>query len=729
MDAAPNYASPAPSTPDNRLHFLDYWRIIRMRGLLIFVVFALVVGTTAVLTHWIEPTFMSTVRMDVQKDVGDISSLMPQQQQSGFDPFFVMTQFEILQSKEVLYRVIEDLKLVQRWDQKYRLGQSKVKAYQILSKLIDPRQVRSTSIIEINVYSKDKAEAAEIANKIAEVYKASRDELRLRLVDQGLKTLREKLLEHHGFVEVAKSNVNQILKDKGIILTMDTPGMIGTLDIDTMRAMEQENIQLATSYRSKQTRFDGLKKLPPDRLRNALNYIAPDELLTKRLDELSLAEKEFISKSKDLGPLNPEYTRMKDVIAKIETQIDARVVGLMDGLETDLLAVRATVEERTQKLEEVKKQSREIAESRRVYQLAGQELERQQRLRETVENKIKVEELDRDIKRTTAVRVTDFAEPAVKPASPKVVLNIALGAFVGLLLGIGLAFFIEYLDTSVKTIDDVERALSAPVLAVIPQNVGALLDEGMDSPHAEAYRVLRTNVLFTRKDEQANAITVVSGGAGEGKSTTVLNLATIFAQNGNKVLLVDSDLRRPSLHKRLGLSNSLGLTNYLLGQNKLEEVIQTTSLPNLNFLPSGRLPSSALGILNSPQMKDFIKEAKRRYDFVFFDAPPIMGVSDATVLASGADLAILVIQYRKYPQSLAIRSRQMVEKVGGRLIGVVLNNINLASDASYYYYSGYHYHSNNNAEEPGANGKPPGKVDRRKPVAPPADAPTIKPKY
>lgn len=727
MDAAPNYANPPSGTPENRLHFLDYWRIIRMRALLIFVVFALVVGTTAVLTHWMEPTFMSTVRMEVQKDVSDISSLMPQQQQGGFDPYFVMTQFEIIQSKEVLYKVIDDLKLVQRWDQKYRLGQSKFKAYQVLSKLIDPRQVRNTSMIQIDVYSKDKEEAAEIANKIAEVYRISRDELRLRLVEQGLKTLREKLIEHHAFVEVAKSNVNQILKDKGIVLTIDAPGMTGTLDIDTMRAMEQENIQLATTYRRKQTRFDELKKLPPEQLRNALNYIAPDELLTKRLDELSMAEKEFISKSKDLGPLNPEYSRMKDVIAKNETQIEARVVGLMKGLETDLLADRATLEERTQKLESVKKQSQEIAESRRVYQLATQEMDRQQRLRETVENKIKVEELDKDIKRTTAVRVTDFAEPAVKPASPKVVLNIALGAFVGLVLGIGLAFFIEYLDTSVKTIDDVERALQAPVLAVIPQNVGALLEEGMDSPHAEAYRVLRTNILFTRKDDQANAITVVSGGAGEGKSTTVLNLATIFAQNGNKVLLVDSDLRRPSLHKRLGLSNSLGLTNYLLGQNTLEEVIQTTSLANLNFLPSGRLPSSALGILNSPQMKEFIKEAKRRYDFVFFDAPPIMGVSDATVLASGADLALLVIQYRKYPQSLAIRSRQMVEKVGGRLLGVVLNNINLASDASYYYYSGYHYHSNNNAEETGANGKPPGKADRRKPAAP--EAPTIKPKY
>jgi polysaccharide biosynthesis transport protein len=140
----------------------------------------------------------------------------------------------------------------------------------------------------------------------------------------------------------------------------------------------------------------------------------------------------------------------------------------------------------------------------------------------------------------------------------------------------------------------------------------------------------------------------------------------VFATNDQRVLLVDSDLRRPSLHKILKVSNSVGLTNYLLGQSKLEEVVQTTSLPTLHFLPSGKLPSSSLGILNSPQMKEFIQEVKRRYDFVFFDSPPIMGVSDASVLASMVDLTLLVIQYRKYPQAMTLRAKQMVEKVGGR---------------------------------------------------------------
>jgi capsular exopolysaccharide synthesis family protein len=263
---------------------------------------------------------------------------------------------------------------------------------------------------------------------------------------------------------------------------------------------------------------------------------------------------------------------------------------------------------------------------------------------------------------------------------------------VGLILGVGLAFFIEYLDTSVKTIDDVERALGAAVLGVIPQNVGSLLDEGDESPHAEAYRVLRTNILFAgRKDENQTTFSVVSGGAGEGKTTTMFNLAVVFAQMGDRILIVDSDLRRPSMHRYMNVSNNIGLTNYLLGQVTIDKVIQTTELPSLHFIPSGKLPSSSMGILSSAKMKEFVTEMKSRYDYVFLDAPPIMGVSDASVLASMVDMCVLVVQYRKYPQMMTQRAKEMVTKVGGELVGVVLNNINISQDSYYYYYSGYYY--------------------------------------
>jgi capsular exopolysaccharide synthesis family protein len=265
-----------------------------------------------------------------------------------------------------------------------------------------------------------------------------------------------------------------------------------------------------------------------------------------------------------------------------------------------------------------------------------------------------------------------------------------------------MAFFVEYLDTSVKTIDDVERSLQAPVLGVIPQNVGNVLDDGPESPHAEAYRVLRTNLLFARKNEDWTTLTVLSGGAGEGKTTTLFNLATVFAQSGQRVLIVDSDLRRPSIHRMLRVSNATGLTDLLLNkQTTVDQVIQKTKLPTLDFLPSGKLPSSSMSILGSVQMKDVVAELKRRYDFVFFDSPPLMGVSDASVLASEIEMVLQVIQYRRYPMPMTLRAKQMISKVGGTLMGLVLNNINMSQDENYYYYSGYYeYEYRSSQSEP-----------------------------
>jgi capsular exopolysaccharide synthesis family protein len=242
------------------------------------------------------------------------------------------------------------------------------------------------------------------------------------------------------------------------------------------------------------------------------------------------------------------------------------------------------------------------------------------------------------------------------------------------------------------------------------------VDEGLESPHAEAYRVLRTNILFSRKDEKLNTVVVVSAGAGEGKSITVVNLATVFAQAGQRILVVDSDLRRPTLHKLLHVSNNIGLTNYLLKQNQLEEVIQTTGVPMLDFMASGKLPSTSMSILGSAQMKEMVAELKQRYDFIFFDSPPILGVSDASVLASEVDMVIQVIQYRRYPQPMSIRAKQLIEKVGGNLIGILLNNINMSQDESYYYYTGYYhgnyyYTRNEDALETPAKGKDPDDTD------------------
>ncbi len=275
------------------------------------------------------------------------------------------------------------------------------------------------------------------------------------------------------------------------------------------------------------------------------------------------------------------------------------------------------------------------------------------------------------------------AEASHSPAKPNVNLQLAIGAGIGLLFGIGLAFFLEYLDTSVKTLGDVERYLQVPVLAVIPQDVGILHQQSGMSPDAEAYRILRTNIEFNRKAADSNAITLVSGGAGEGKSTTLVNLAYICAQGGYSTLMIDGDLRRPKLHTFFDINNSVGLTNFLTTDVPLEDVVLQTPVDNLFFLPSGILPADAAGILNSRRMSELIAEVKGRFDLVLIDSPPILGVSDASVLASEVDLTLIVIQHRKLPASMLVRVKQAVENVGGNLLGVVLNNVDVRSDSQY----------------------------------------------
>jgi capsular exopolysaccharide synthesis family protein len=268
---------------------------------------------------------------------------------------------------------------------------------------------------------------------------------------------------------------------------------------------------------------------------------------------------------------------------------------------------------------------------------------------------------------------------------------MALAVLVGLIVGVGLAFFIEYLDTSVKTLEDVEKFLGVPVLAVIPKNVELLIKHvGEESPDAEAFRILRTNIEFNRKNPDANTLTVISGGPGEGKSTTLCNLAYTCAKGGYNVLLVDADLRRPSQHRNFEVENTVGLTDYLTGNAPFENFVQPTKLKNLSFIPSGILPADSVGILNSQRMSDLIFKAKRQYDLVFLDSPPILGVSDGSVIASEVDLTVMVIEHRRFPRSMLQRVKSAVANVGGTLLGVVLNKVDTKHDQGYQYYTNYY---------------------------------------
>ena len=696
-----------PPQSDAKLHFLDYWRIIRIRKVIILAVFLLVVITTTAVTFVLPQSYSSTARLKIEKDTPDITPFGMGSGSQVYDPYFLTTEFEVLKSRKILDPVIQKLKLNEEYSKRNKLNREYTtqESYDILSREVEVKQFRNTSIIEVTASSPTGAAAAEIANAVALSYEEYRNSLRSVRNERGLGTLTNQLAMLDVQAKAKAAEVDRLKLELKIPDIVADGGQFQSLSTDEIRRESMLKTDIESRLNQEEIILKNLKAKSGDSLRHALNATKPTALLQQLLSDLSTAQVRKISMNPDLGPEHPEVKRINDVLATINTQIDEQVKGIMESLTSQVESDRDTKIKIEETLAKARDEDAKAMSKYQPYRQLKKELETLDRVRQAMQAAIMQENVSGAISKQSSVEVIDTAIAGLHPVKPAKALNITLGAIAGLLLGVGLAFFIEYLDTSVKTIDDVEQALQAPVLGVIPQNVGTLINEGPESPHAEAYRVLRTNVLFSRKDPSLRTMTVVSGGAGEGKSTTIFNLATIFAQQGSRVLIVDSDLRRPSLHKLLNVANTVGLTNNLLKQNKLEEVIQTTNLPSMDFLPSGKLPSSSMGILNSAAMRAFIEEAKSRYDFVFFDSPPIMGVSDASILASEVDMAILVVQYRKYPQQMTLRAKQMVEKVGGKLLGVVLNNINISQDSYYYYYSGYYYDYYSKSEDSRPDGE------------------------
>jgi len=691
---------------ETKLHFLDYWRIIRIRKTVILAVFLLVVITATLVTFILPESFSSTARIKVERDQSDIATLSGQQSIGIYDPYFIQTEFEVIQSEVVLGKVIEAMNLNERWGKKYNGGQkfTTTETMVLLKRQIDLRPVRNTSLIEIRVFSENPEEASQLANKISLAYQEYRLEQRLKFGKAGIKSLEDRFNEYEDTVRAQQNKVDDLrvqLRVPDAVVSDNMPTIL--LSAESLRHIEGLRIESQAEYVKQKTLLDRLEKLDPKDLTQTIPTIGvADKQLDAYLESLALIEQKLVSIRKELGPEHTEVLKTVAQEADLKEKISARTSGILKGLQAKVESTSEGLTALSNAVARAQDSDVEKANLFRPYFEAKRKLEVLTRFREILQTKIAMEKTDLLLPKNSMVEVVDNATPGLRPVRPNKPLNIALGVIIGLVVGVGLAFFIEYLDTSVKTIDDVERSLGSPVLGVIPQNVGVLLHEGAESPHAEAYRVLRTNLLFSRKDDKLNTVAVVSAGAGEGKSTTVFNLAAVFAQSGQRVIVVDSDLRRPTLHKMLRVTNNIGLTNYLLKQNSLEEVIQTTSLPTLDFMASGKLPSSSLGILSSAQMRDLITELKQHYDFVFFDSPPVMGVSDASILASEVDMTVQVIQYRRYPQPMNIRAKQMIEKVGGNLAGIVLNNINMSQDESYYYYSGYYHEYYSREEEENA---------------------------
>ncbi|CAN5210014.1 exopolysaccharide regulatory tyrosine autokinase VpsO [soil metagenome] len=679
-------------TEEAKLHFLDYWRVIRVRWVLILLAFLLVVLTAAIVTYFQPREYQSSVFVEVRSTAQNLRIFGPgDPNQPIYEPQLAPTVFQIIQRTGILYPVIDDLKLQDRWT-KNGIRPSREQAYQRLRNKLDVDEVRNTQLLQISVFNTDPQEAADIANKIVAVYQDTRVDEEKEVMNRAIASMNEEVARQQKKVDDAAAEVTRI-RDEEKIIDLNPEGME---DAQTpvnaiVMAQEKDVNDAETAVSSLSMKLDQIQTLKGEdlmRMMPTLNIQDPtiQKILPNYQDAVA---QEALMLNSGLAENHPRVKALRATKEVYTRQLEEQVVIIRSALEKNLATSQATRDEMRKRLEELNERQLAGRNLSATYTRAKNTYIKERMLLDGIRTRAQTQTMELAMPRM-AVSVKQIAEPPSYAARPRVGLNLALGALVGLVVGLGLAFFIEYLDTSVKTMEDVESLLGVPVLAIIPKNIKLLHKEPGDTPDAEAYRILRTNIEFNRKNPEANAISMVSGGPGEGKSTTLANLAFTSAQGGYTTLIVDADLRRPVQHTMFDVSNKIGLTNYLTTDMKLEDVIFPTTVENLSLLPSGILPSDAVGILNSQRMSDMIAELKTRYDIVFFDSPPMLGVSDASVLASEVDQTIIVVQHRRFPRAMLTRVKQAVLGVGGNVLGVVLNNVDLKHDQNYYYYTNYY---------------------------------------
>ncbi len=677
---------------DVKLHFLDYWRVIRVHWVLVVLAFFLVLITAAIVSYFQPREYQSSVFIEVKSTASNPRIFTTGDPNMPIhDPQLAPTVFQVIQRTGILYPVIEQLKLQDKWARD-GVRPTKEQAYAILRSKLDVDEVRNTDLLQISVFSTNPQEAADIANKIVAVYQDKRVEEEKEILNRAVTTMNEEVSKQQKRVDDSAAEMARIREEEHIIDlnpegTEDTQAPINNMVVKQEGAVNEAETMVATL----QSKLEQIEKSKGEDLMRMLATLnIQDPTIQKALPQWQDAvAQEALLLNSGFGENHPKVKAVHATLQVYSRQLEEQVGSIRVALEKNLKTAQATRDELRKRLDEINAKQLANKNLSANYTRAKNTYIKEKLLLDGVRTRAQSQTMELAMPRV-AVSVKQVAEPPSYPVRPRVGLNLMLGGLVGLVVGLGLAFFIEYLDTSVKTMEDVESLLGLPVLAIIPKNIHVLHKDQGDSPDAEAYRILRTNIEFNRKSPQANTISLVSGGPGEGKSTTIANLAFISAQGGYSTLVVDADLRRPVQHDIFEIDNSIGLTNYLTTEMPLHEVIFPTTVENLSMLPSGILPSDAVGILNSQRMSDMIAELKQRYDIVFFDSPPMLGVSDASVLASEVDQTIIVVQHRRFPRAMLTRVKQAVLGVGGSVLGVVLNNVDLKHDQNYYYYTNYY---------------------------------------
>ena len=689
------YGASAANASEASFHVNDLWRVIKNRWPTSVTILVLVVGTGFVVTKLQPKVYESSAVLRVEKENKDLQVFSSSFE--GFDPVFFQTEFEMIQSKKVLYPVITRLGVANRLSKAMELPDGSInddQAFMIFRKsYLEVRPFRNTKLIEVVCTSVKPEEAALYANTITDSYEEFRRSEITGRSDSGLKALDGEVQKQKKLVQEAAARIETLRRDLKIDELPGASSQVQSTTLSDMEIQRKESMlsELRADMISRKVRLEKVADLSIEQLESTLPALQLEDSTTASTKQQYLQALQNVAsmQKQGYGKKHPEMQGAIRVVSERRDQLNKLVTGIRRALAIDLSVAQAKVEGLEKEVLDLRTQLREDRTDRLApYNEARRDFETQSQLLEVLTSRYRQQSVESRIE-TRPVQIINRAEPGVRPVKPNMKLNLSLSLVVGLVLGLSLAFFIEYLDTSIKTMDDVERHLGISVLAVIPKGAKFLTKDDPNSRFTEGYRILCAKLNLTGSREIARSITVLSGGPGEGKSTTSFNLGWVCAQSGMKVLIIDGDIRRPSMHGAVDLENTLGLGEFLAGQASLDELIQATSVPNMEMLTAGSLGPEDLGGFSRARFASLLEICRSNYDVIVVDSPPVLGISDASVISQEVDVTLLLIQHRRYPRNVSQRAKRVIEEVGGKLFGVILNNVNIKTDDNYYYYAGY----------------------------------------
>ncbi len=724
-----------PELPSHESALGEYIRVLHKRKWTVLACLVTIFSIVAIASLKMTKVYEASGSLKINKPDSGLANFSnsPTFNVDYFDPTELETEVKVLQSDLLALQVVRDLGLDRRPD----FGGRTAAVPSSLDLAPDPLQADpartsglissfrgnlkvtlapNTHIVEVRFRSPDKDLAANVVNKLMEDYTENGFKDRFNSTMETADWLKGQLVDLEMKVESSQEKLVRYQKEHEI-LGIDEKQNITTSKLDELNkaltAAESERMDKESVYRLVQSG-------DADTIASAASVLDAAGTGTQSasglLEVLRSKEADVKIQAAELntqfGPSYPKVAQLNTQLKEIDAQILSETRKIAGKIRGQYMAAVQRENMLHDAFEKQKQEANKLNESAIEYSLLKRDLDTNRQLYEGLLEKLKEAGVSAAFKSNTS-RIVDVARVPTAPVEPDIPRNLAFAFMLGLTSGIGLAFLLEGLDSTVRTTEQAQMISGLPSLGMIPMGSRMVRESAnakllviatskgpskeavelitQNKPHdrmSESYRALRTSLLLSNLGAPPKVIMITSALPQEGKSTTSISCANVLAHEGTRrVLLIDADLRRPSIHKTLGMGPRSGLSNVLTGSTTLERTItRPDALPNLDVLPAGTPPPNPAELLASTQMRDMLEYLRGQYDFIVIDTPPTLSVTDAVVLSPNADAIVLVIRSGQTTKQALRRSRDILMQVNAKVSGVLLNAVDLSSPDYYYYY-------------------------------------------